>query len=394
MTTHYPELEARVQAFKQHIQEFRCYLETLPNSNQQQIERSLTTVQMQLETLLARDSAALICSHASIEQWSAVSDYLPFGIFCTDAMGNCTYINPRCEEMIGYTLEQSLDQKWHRFIHSEDRDRVLLLWRETLPLGKSYVNQFRILTPPGKLHWLSIRTNPIFSELGELKGHIGAIEDITAQKLAEEQIKFSLDEKEALLKEIHHRVKNNLQIISSLIYLQAQRIHDPALRQVFEESQSRISSMALVHDILYRSQNLAYVNLSEYVQTLTSSLFHTYRTQIETVHLNVQVDPNIVVNSEKAIPCGLILNELITNALKHGFSGGETGEVTVILENHSPKVCLIVENGGKILPGSFELQKIRTMGLRLVNALTNQLNGQVSVETTQKTRFKVTFDLV
>jgi PAS domain S-box-containing protein len=390
MATHHPDLQARVQTFKQQIHEFQRYLDTLSDSNQQQLERSLTTVQMQLEALLDPDSSPLVLPHTNQEEWSAMSAYLPFGIFSTDSEGRCTYVNPCYEEMLGYTLEQNLGHGWHRFLHPDDRDRVVCVWMEAVELGKPYANQFRVLTAQGEVRWLSARTNPIFSE-GKLKGHIGAIEDITAQKLAEEQIKFSLDEKEALLKEIHHRVKNNLQIISSLIYLQAQRIHDPKLRQIFEDSQSRISSMALVHDILYRSENLAYVNLSEYVQTLTSSLFHTYRIQPEKIYLNVRVDPDIIVGLEKAIPCGLILNELMTNALKHGFNGEETGEVTVVLESHSPIICLIVENSGKNLPESFELQKIHTMGLRLVNALTSQLNGQVSVETAQKTQFKVTF---
>ncbi|MCU0550377.1 MAG: PAS domain-containing protein [Leptolyngbya sp. Prado105] len=392
MAAHCLELEARVQAFKQQIQEFQHYLDTIPNSNQLWVERSLTTVLTQLDALIDPNACSPVLSRTSEEQWITLSTCLPFGIFSTDAEGRCTYINPRCQEMIGYTLEESLGEGWLGFLHSDDLDRVLKVWHETIPQGKPYANQFRILTPEGEIRWLAVRTTPTFSEAGKLRGQIGTIEDITAQKLAEDQIKLSLKEKEALLKEIHHRVKNNLQIISSLIYLQAQRIEDPEARQIFEDSQNRISSMALVHDSLYRSEDFARVNLSEYVQTLTASLFHAYRTQPEEIHLSMQVDPDVIVSLEKAIPCGLILNELMTNALKHGFMGEETGEVTVILENHSPQIWLIVENSGKNLPESFQLQKIRSMGLRLVNALVGQINGQVSVENNQKTRFKVTFN--
>ncbi|NJK52626.1 MAG: hypothetical protein HC936_06940 [Leptolyngbyaceae cyanobacterium SU_3_3] len=216
---------------------------------------------------------------------------------------------------------------------------------------------------------------------------------ISPTKQAEEQIKGSLKEKEALLKEIHHRVKNNLQIISSLIYLQAQRIDDPHVRQIFEDSQSRISSMALVHDSLYRSDNLTMINLSEYIQTLATSLFYTYRIQSDLVQLRVDIDPEVLVSLETAIPCGLILNELMTNALKHGFADGRQGEIAVLLETESQtKICLIVENDGSNLPDAFELQTIRSMGLRLVHALVNQLQGTLDLDRTTKTRFKVTFD--
>ncbi|MBW4443503.1 MAG: PAS domain S-box protein [Plectolyngbya sp. WJT66-NPBG17] len=388
-----PELISRIRVFKTQVQEFQRAIEDLPHPIQPSIEQSLSTVLTQLETALNPQSASLlIATHHTEEQWLALSDCLPFGIFSCDVQGQVTYINSRCAEIVGHTLEESIGNRWLSYVHLEDRDRILSPWIEDAKAGRPHRDQFRVITFAQEVRWLNVRTAPMFSEQGELTGHTGTIEDITIQKLTEEQIQASLEEKEALLKEIHHRVKNNLQIISSLIYLQAQRIDDPKVRQIFEDSQSRISSMALVHDSLYRSQDFARVNLSEYVQTLTSSLFHTYRVQPEAVNLAVNVDPDVVVSLEKAIPCGLILNELMTNALKHGFIGEETGEVTVTLFSHCSQVCLMVENDGKILPESFELQKIRSMGLRLVNALVDQLNGQVAVEKSQKTRFKVTFD--
>ncbi|BAU15511.1 signal transduction histidine kinase [Leptolyngbya sp. NIES-3755] len=388
-----PELMTRIRAFKTQVQDFQQTTDQLPNPIQPSIERSLSTILTQLEAILNPQAAPLfIATHASEDHWSALSHCLPFGIFSCDVQGRCIYTNPRCEEILGHPLEESLGDRWINYVHPDDRDRVVPAWIEDAKAGRSRTDQFRIITSDGEIRWLYTRTAPMFSAAGELVGHTGTIEDITSQKMAEEQIKSSLLEKEALLKEIHHRVKNNLQIISSLIYLQAQRIDDPDVRQIFKDSQSRISSMALVHDSLYRSQDFARVNLSEYVQTLTSSLFHTYRIRSDTVNLVVNVDPGVIVSLEKAIPCGLILNELMTNALKHGFIGEETGEVAVTLQNQSSQVCLIVENGGKNLPESFELQKIRSMGLRLVNALVDQLNGKVIVETAQKTRFKVMFD--
>ncbi|MBD1846848.1 PAS domain-containing protein [Cyanobacteria bacterium FACHB-63] len=388
-----PELELRIRAFKAQVQAFHRSIAALPQPVQPEIDRSLSTVLVQLETLLNPHSASLlIATHQTEEQWLALSACLPFGVFSCDVQGQLTYINSRCEEIVGHTLEESVGERWLNYVHPDDRDRVLHPWIEDAKAGRPHTEQFRIITPAQEIRWLHVRTAPMLSEQEELIGHTGTIEDITIQKLAEAKVQASLQEKEALLKEIHHRVKNNLQIISSLIYLQAQRIQDPEVKEIFKDSQSRISSMALVHDTLYRSEDFAHINLSEYVQSLTLSLFNIYRIQPEHVSLSVQVQPNIVVSLEKAIPCGLILNELMTNALKHGFMNEETGEVTVTLNHDSSGICLTVENNGKILPESFQLQEIRSMGLRLVNALANQLNAQITVEKTQKTRFNVTFN--
>jgi PAS domain S-box-containing protein len=330
---------------------------------------------------------------ASEEKWRALSVCSPVGIFTCDVRGRVNYTNPRCREIGGLTLEESLGEGFAEFIHPNDRDRVLSAWFAIAQSGQQHADEFRVLQPDGSLRWVKMRTAPILSDLDELIGHTGTIEDITKQKQDEEQIKASLKEKEALLKEIHHRVKNNLQIISSLIYLQAQRIDDPHVRQIFEDSQSRISSMALVHDSLYRSDNLTMINLSEYIQTLATSLFYTYRIQSELVQLRLDIDPEVLVSLETAIPCGLILNELMTNALKHGFADGRQGEIAVLLEIASQtKIRLVVENDGSNLPNAFELQTIRSMGLRLVHALVNQLQGTLDLDRTTKTRFEVTFD--
>lgn len=386
-----------IRAFQAQIQDVQQHLAQLPSTQQHQsLTRSLSDIFIQLDDLVQSETTLASLSDTAPrpreEQWRALSVCLPVGIFSTDTNGDCTYINPRCEEIIGHKLEDSLGDGWIDFVHPDDRLRILTPWIEDAKAGRPHTAEFRVITPANQIRWLYIRTAPILNDRHQVIGHTGTIEDITKQKLAEEQIKASLHEKEALLKEIHHRVKNNLQIISSLIYLQAQRIEDPKARQIFEDSQARISSMALVHDTLYRSQDFAEVNLSEYVQTLTANLFHTYRIQPESVKLSVDVDPGVLVNLDKAIPCGLILNELMTNALKHGFHDRLSGEVRVLLKKQFDRVYLMVENDGHTLPESFELQKIQSMGLRLVNALVDQVNGNLEIQRSGKTRFKITFD--
>ena len=242
-----PELNSRIRTFKAQVLEFQSSIEDLPQPIQPLITRSLTAVLAQLEAVLDPQSpTSLIAAHDNEEQWLALSACLPFGIVSCDTQGRCTYINARCEQIVGHTLAESVGNRWLSFVHPDDRDRILSPWIIDAKAGRSHTDQFRIITSHGEIRWLHVRTAPMFSKQGELIGHTGTIEDITHQKLADEQIRTSLQEKEALLKEIHHRVKNNLQIISSLIYLQAQRIDDPKMRQIFEDSQSRISSMALV----------------------------------------------------------------------------------------------------------------------------------------------------
>lgn len=383
-------LQAQIQDVQQHL----AQSSTTPQ--QQTLTRSLSDIFIQLDDLIQAETTLAALSDPAPrtreEQWRALSVCLPVGVFSTDTDGGCTYINPRCEEIVGRKLEESLGDGWISFVHPDDRHRIVTPWIEDAKAGRPHETQFRVVTPTHQVRWLHARTAPIINDRNQVIGHTGTIEDITKQKLAEEQIKASLQEKEALLKEIHHRVKNNLQIISSLIYLQAQRIDDAKMRQLFEDSQTRISSMALVHDTLYRSQDFAQVNLSEYVQTLSSNLFHTYRVQPESVKLKIDIDPDVLISLDKAIPCGLILNELMTNALKHGFHDRATGEVRVLLKKHFSQIYLIVENDGHALPESFELQKIQSMGLRLVNALVDQVKGQVEIQSDGKTRFKITFD--
>jgi PAS domain S-box-containing protein len=386
------ELATQIQTLRTKL---KLLERSLPEQSQaiEKLSPAIAELTSQLDQFVKPDTALILTlgQEPSEELWRALSDCLPVGIFTADREGRCAYINPRCQEIVGCTLEESLGEGWLNLVHPEDRDRVLKPWLVKARNGLPHADEFRVITDQGEIRWLYSRSAPMRSN-GSLIGHTGTIEDITKQKQAEAQIKASLQEKEALLKEIHHRVKNNLQIISSLIYLQTQRIEDPKARQVFEDSQSRISSMALVHDSLYRSENFASIDLSDYIQALTASLFQTYRIRPELVTLNVQVDPGVVVTLDKAIPCGLILNELMTNALKHGFPSEQKGIVAVKLDRIGEQVCLTVENDGNTLPESFELKKIQSMGLKLVSALVSQIQGQLAVENAAETRFKITFN--
>ncbi len=217
------------------------------------------------------------------------------------------------------------------------------------------------------------------------------LREVQERIAAEEQVRYSLSEKEVMLKEIHHRVKNNLQIISSLLNLQASKVTDEHTTQALLESQERVRSMALIHEKLYQSSSLAHLDFGEYVQTLSANLFYSYQREMGAVQLEVNVEP-ITLNLDQAIPCGLILNELVTNALKYAFPRGQKGILGVSLHALPlQQVQLCVRDNGIGMPADFDLQKSKSLGMQIVRNLVYQLEGGLEIDRSNGTAFIITF---
>lgn len=189
----------------------------------------------------------------------------------------------------------------------------------------------------------------------------------------------SLSEKVVLLKEIHHRVKNNLQIVSSMLYLQGKEIKDERDRELFADSQSRVRSMALIHERLYQSEDLNQVDFSQYVPSLVETLFSTYRNEDQHVSLCIEVE-DLMLDLDRAIPCGLMINELVANSLKYAFPTGQAGKISIHLRlKDNELVELVVADDGIGLPVEFDIKNSNTLGLQLIHILTRQLSGSLSV---------------
>jgi PAS domain S-box-containing protein len=229
--------------------------------------------------------------------------------------------------------------------------------------------------------------------IGEtIVGRVWSFRDITEGKQAEEQIKASLEEKEVLLKEIHHRVKNNLQIISSLLDLQSRYIKDDRSLEIFKESQSRVKSIAFIHEKLYQSKGLARINFAEYIRDLTVSLFHSYGVSSTAIKRQITVD-SALLDIDTAIPCGLIINELVSNSLKHAFPADKGGEIRINLRSdNDKKYILTVSDNGVGFPKDLDFRNTESLGLRLVRALTNQLKGNIEIDSNGGTEFKIIFE--
>ena len=219
------------------------------------------------------------------------------------------------------------------------------------------------------------------------------------RKQVEEQLNASLKEKEVLLKEIHHRVKNNMQVISSLLNLQSSRIKNGEILEMFKESQDRIRSMSLIHERLYQSADLAKIDFSHYIQNLAAYLFQSYRIDPEAVVLNTDVH-DVSLDINKAIPCGLIINELVSNSLKYAFPQSKErdkkkrvkGQIDIQLTTDDGKVVLIVKDNGIGLPEDLNIETANSFGLQLVTTLVAQLNGSVDIKRKPGTAFKIKFD--
>ena len=207
---------------------------------------------------------------------------------------------------------------------------------------------------------------------------------------SDQQLRQSLSEKESLLKEIHHRVKNNLQIVSSLLYLQEDYMKDAKGVEILRESQNRVKSMALIHEQLYGTADLAKIDFGRYIQGLTANLFDAYGIDPVRIGLNVQAD-DIALGVDMAVPCGLIINELVSNALKHAFlpDGGGTIDIVIRTLNAGRIEIVVADDGIGLVEPPADAEK-KSLGLRLIDTLTTQLGGTLVIKTENGTRFSIT----
>ncbi len=217
------------------------------------------------------------------------------------------------------------------------------------------------------------------------------LRDVTDRIAAEELIRAALREKEALLKEIHHRVKNNLQVVSSLLGLQSRAAVDPDARKMFVESQNRIHSMALLHESLYQSNDLARIDFPDYIRQLASHLFQSYGVPADRIQLRTDLD-KLYLNLDAAVPCGLIINELVSNSLKYAFPEGRQGEIRIVLRERLENMSkLVVEDNGIGLSAGIDWMTARSLGLRLVRTLAEQLGATLRLESEAGTKVELTF---
>ena len=272
-------------------------------------------------------------------------------------------------------------------------ERELRFFRKTIKnilSGASKQIETKFLSK-GLNRWIELFINPIFDIDGKvieisLVGH-----DITDKKNTENQIKDSLKEKEVLLKEIHHRVKNNLQVISSILNLQSSFVSDERTLEILEESRNRSHSMATIHENLYLTTNFSSIDFASYLQNLSTKLISSYHVAPITINLRTELT-SINLLLDQAIPCGLLVNELITNAIKYAFVNRSEGEILIGLKENQGIIELKIEDNGVGLPSNFEIFKSNSLGLQLVSTLVEQLDGEINILNEKGTKYLITFE--
>lgn len=330
----------------------------------------------------------------SEEQFRNLAEHSPNMIFIYAFDGRVVYVNAMCEKVLGYTREEMLSDSFHfmTLIAPESVEMLQQIHQNRLDNQHIPPYEYGLMTKDGR-HLDALNNTAMIQYRGR-PAMLGVVTDITERKMNEAQIQRDLQEKEVLLKEIHHRVKNNLQVISSLLGLQSQYIDDDSSLKLIKESQNRVRSIALVHENLYRSTNLGDINLNKYVLDLTRNLVYSYGKTPSQVDMDVHID-DLELPIDLVIPCGLIINELVSNSLKYAFpeSHSEKPKISIAMKNSVDSgVEIKVQDNGIGLGEDFHLKPRDSLGLKLVQILAeDQLQGKLEYRSDQGTCFKISF---
>jgi len=300
------------------------------------------------------------------------------------------YANQATERLFGYDTDALLRMNFWDWVHDERKVEVRERGLKRLsgaPVPIRYESKF--VTKDGEERWLAVSAG-LIEYRGKPAG-IASLLDITESKRSEELLRAALAEKTVLLKEIHHRVKNNLQIVCALLDLQSDSLPDEQSRVCFQYSQDRIRSMALVHEHLYRSRDFNSIDFADYIKNLAAYLLNSHASDHGRISLKVNAD-SIVLGIDMSIPCGLIINELISNSLKHGFPDDRHGEVTIELSAAADGwLTLSVADTGVGFPPGIDIGNARTLGLRIVGMLVKQLRGRIEMRNDNGASCRVRF---
>lgn len=315
----------------------------------------------------------------------------PVIVFITDTIGNIEFVNPGFTKITGYKPEEVIGKN-PRILKSgiNPEDVYTDLWF-SITNGKVWEGEICNRNKYGELYWALYTISPLKNEKGEVTNFIAVSEDITEKKKRDQQIISSLKEKETLLREIHHRVKNNFQVISSLLKMQSDYIKDQGTKEHLKVSRDRIKSMALIHEQLYQANNLNYIDFRTYLQKLITQAHQLYKT-VKNIDFNITAD-DILLNIDTAIPLGLIVNELVSNSFKYAFEGKTEGTIDIIFEkfNEDSKYKLIYKDSGIGLPENIDFTKTTSLGMQLVISLTEQLEGSIDLIKGNGAHFEITF---
>jgi PAS domain S-box-containing protein len=329
----------------------------------------------------------------SEERWQLAIQGSNEGIWDWNIQTNKAFRSDRFYEILGFS-KQDLggdEQSWSGCIHPDDVEQVMATKQDYLSRKiPAFAMEYRMRCQDNTYKWVLDRAIAVWDEQGNPVRMVGSLGDISDRKQIEKQLRASLKEKEVLLREVYHRVKNNMQLVSSLLNLQANSINDPTVLRLLNESQQRVKTMALIHERLYRSKNLARINVATYIQDVVNNLVRSYTTARSSIRVTLEL-ADVELDLDRAVPCGLIINELVSNAFKYAFPE-QKGELYLRfgLED-TGNYCLIVKDDGIGIPGDIAIQYTDSLGMQLIYGLTEQLGGQIELNRQEGSQFRITF---
>lgn len=340
-----------------------------------------------------------------------MADHAPVMLWMAGVDSACSFFNEGWLEFAGRPLERELGVGWAERIHCEDFQGCMDIYLSSFVAQRSFRMEYRLRRADGQYRWILDSGVPRYAPDGSFAGYIGSCIDISEIREAREQLERTSEileakvvertdelarrvkEREVLVREVHHRVKNNLQLVSSLLNMQGRQVKDRQVRQALQECQGRVETIALIHQRLYQSSDLAQVQFAQYARKLAASVFRASCVSPAAIALEIDVADDVSLSVERAIPCGLILNELLTNALKHAFPGGRTGVIRVDIRRTSPdRLHVVVADNGVGLAESIRPQDAGSLGLQLVATLAEQLDGELRIERDDGTAFHLEFE--
>jgi PAS domain S-box-containing protein len=305
--------------------------------------------------------------------------------------GNYLFVTPSSEQLLGYKPEELYNMNAYHLFHPDDKEEIKKTHRAMFETKKPAQISYRIKTKDGDYKWVEtisrLSLNPQSDYIVELQS---TTRDITQRKQYEKELKQSLNEKNVLLQEIHHRVKNNLAVISGLLQIQQFDTDNEYVQNILGNSISRIKSMALIHEKLYRSNSLSHVDFREYIVELTESI---KKSQVYDDKINVEIDcDNIMMNINQGVPCALILNEAISNSIEHAFTGREKGKIWVRFQNKGKQIHVTVKDDGIGMPDDIFEKEQPSMGITIIKTLIDQLDATKEFKNNDGTELSFTFE--
>ncbi len=318
-------------------------------------------------------------------------DDMPAAFFRHSTTGALIYVNQSLCTALGFGPEQLIGRSVFGLAAPDGRNALLQIIATLTPEDPVRIHEQAVLSADGTVRWQQWVHRAVYNPAGDLLEYHTVGLDSTERHVVEQQLRASLSESEGLMRELHHRIKNNMQLVSNLLALQADQAEDVTVRQMLEASQARVHSMALIHHQLSRTHDLSQVDLAAYLSELVGHLRQAHLAVAPAVGWEVDTH-QITLSADDAVPCGLIVNELASNALKYAFPGGREGVIRISLRDDDGRLVLEVSDNGIGLSPELDISATETMGLQLVRMLVRQLGGGLTVQTDGGTTVRVDFD--